>query len=204
MNVQNARQQSGQFYSGKIVTRDWPILRREINNEFIRISGQRIEHMPVAISDFELMDLYEDVRKGYYKPRAMGRAVVSERPLFNEIEGASLVYAHTALIAKYPNVRVIKIGYTEQVLSEYLAGKRIQCDPELLAFTIGDKGDERRYKRMWKQRGIVADGNEWLWPEHVLFEWIVEIYEHIEPDFWKLAKNAEETLHIYRRSRGFR
>lgn len=202
LNVQNARQIAGKPYAGKILTQDFPTLRREINKEFTKLSGHRLEHSIIKITDFEIQDRYESVRKGHYKVRKRGLAVMSDRPLFGETEGASLIYAHTARIPKYPSVLVVKLGITRSPLREYLAKKRIYCDPKLLAYTSGDDVDEKRYKAMWRQRGRVADGNEWLWPEPDVFEWLIETFDHIEPLFHVLRSEAAESLAEYRRKLG--
>ena len=198
LNVQNARQQSGRCYAGKIVLQDWPILRLEINREYQKLTGHRLEHSVVKFTDFELQHQYECVRKGYHKVRSKGHAVVNELPLFGETEGSCLIYAYTGLVAKYPNVRLIKIGYTRQNLRDYLAGKRIQHEPKLLAYTSGDEQDEKRYKSKWKRAERVADGNEWLWPESDVVDWIVDTYDSLETDFRKRAAEAEQSLREYK------
>ena len=198
VNVQNYRQQTNKVYgSHRLLTIDFPILRREIDREYLKLTGHRIDHSPVRISDGEIQNTWESVRKGWYKPRSNGKAVLSDRPLFGEVEGSCVVYAHTACIAKYDRVRVIKLGYTRQNIAEYIAGRRIAFDAKLLATMCGDERDEKRFLRKWRFR--LADGNEWFWPEDDLLNWIPTAFDDLEPDFHALIDEARVLYRAFKR-----
>jgi len=198
-NVMNYRKAMGKPYgSHKLLTENFHFLKREINREYIRLTGMGLDHSVVRKSDMELQCLWEDVRKGHYKIRAKGNAVRHDRPLFGETEGACIVYAHTALIAKHPGLRVIKIGFTTQNVDDYLRGKRIACDPKLLATMCGDEQLESRFKQKWRHRR--ADGNEWFFPEREMFDWIVNTYDALADNFRVHMEEAEDSYRIWKRT----
>lgn len=197
-NVMNYRQATNQVYgSHRLLTEDFPFLRREINQEYIRLTGMALDHSVVRMTDGQLQCLWEKVRKGHYKIRKRGTAVRHDRPLFGEIEGASVVYAYTATIAKFPTIRVVKIGFTTANIDDYLRSHRIAHMPKLLATTVGDERLERHYKQ--QMREYVADGNEWLFPARKVFDWIVHTYNDLATNFRVHMEEAESLYAIWTR-----
>lgn len=200
LDVINFRKAMGRPYaSDRLLTVDFPFLRREINQAFQRLTGHRIEHSVIKLSDGDIVLQYNRVRKGHYKVLASGKAVISDRPLFDDsTEGSCIVYAYTARIAKWPGLRVVKLGFTCQNIDDYLRAKRIAHDPKLLATMSGDEALETRFKQKWRHR--LADGNEWFWPERDLFEWIVGEYDYLADGFRKHQEEAEELYAIWKRT----
>lgn len=190
-DILNYRMQAGKTYrSEKLIASEWPELRQQIDRRFYERTGLRLHESKNRWTDDQIKESYVYVGKYGWKERKNGEAVVSELPLFGEIDGGVIVYAFTGVIATKPG-RFIKIGYTSQNINEYLAAKRLQHDPKLIATTPGDEDLERVYHRKWNHR--LADGREWFWPEVDLVSWIEREFESIKTGFWDHFREAQES-----------
>ena len=128
-----------------------------------------------------ILDTYSQCRKGNYKrlrdglPVECDTACLFEDPSFDGV--SAVLYAYWGFVAPVEK-RLVKIGYTSQMLGEYLKSKEIAHNPELLASRPGSKEDEKREHQKW--RNLLECGREWFRPTPVLFadfrkEWSTEI-----------------------------
>lgn len=176
------RKQSNQLYaSPKLMTIDWPLIRRQIENEFVKLTGLRFDQSKHRWTDDQIRFKYEYVRRKWWKVKRT--AAVIDRPLFGFVDGGAILYAHTAWV-KLCEGWTIKVGYTEQNISDLLESRKRGHAPTLLATTPGTRDEERQFHRKWRKR--VASGNEWYWPEPDLCEYIARTFEAVVPEYWNL------------------
>lgn len=134
-------------------------LYKRIVTRFIAISGTMC---PFSIDD--VIDAYSGCRKRNYVALRDGKAIEPEpdRLLFGIVNDGPVatVYAYLGHNARQKK-RLIKIGYTSQNLTEYLRGKVIQHDPQLMATKCGGRKEEAAEHARWDR--YRADGREWYY-----------------------------------------
>ncbi len=158
-------------------------MRRElvglIEERYRRLASRQIESEEEALFHFCIC------RKHGHKLLKLGELLQSDDlPLFGkEPTIGALVYAYFGQTATVG--RCIKIGYTTDSIKSYLASKRIQHDPVLLATTPGDKKLEAEF--LAANSRFLADGNEWFSPCRNVIEFVRENYRCLVPNFNELV-----------------
>lgn len=129
----------------------------------------------------------ESLRKDGYESLRDGKVICTERDgprlMGMEEDVGAVVYAYLGFNAVAERV-LTKIGYTKQELNGYLADKRQQHNPKLLAHTPGGRKEESAYLERWQH--ILRAGREWFEPTKELHDWIESEFAYLAPEFPKL------------------
>ena len=146
---------------------------------------------PPDFTPDEVGRIYRDVRKGNYKICRDGGLIQSEYyPLFGDDEDLSkpisTIYTYWGSNQK-AHRRLIKIGYTDKPLGEYLRRLERQYDPQLLASQCGGEADEKRELARWRR--FLAEGREWFFPVQTMFDTFRREWK-ITADFDRIMREA--------------
>lgn len=182
-DVQQNLKRSGRYYrSVKTLNSDWMNTRLRLERRFMHYTGKKLLESKHKWTDDEIKELWEKIPKGHYKILAADRWTITERPLLGIKEGAGTIYAWTEQLQTYPS-RLIKIGHTEKLISDYIRPLVDHRNPKLLATRPGTESEERAMHRKWKS--ILAARREYFHPTPELAEWILETFDVIESCFWE-------------------
>jgi len=167
--------------SDKWIGRWFGEMRELVNRRVKELCSVPLHDFDPPVWDELLRERWCLCRKKGYKILKRGGLLTSDhRPLFVKETPGGVVYVYSGRIATQHG-RLIKIGYTGQVLKEYLDSKRLQHDPILLATMPGDQATERHFHYQWQR--ILIDGREWFEPCVELRQWIKRTFHDLDPAF---------------------
>lgn len=152
--------------------------------------------MPFGLED--VASRYGDCRRRNFKTLRDNKPIRKDwhaLPLFGdpEVSPTVVLYAYWGR-NQILDRRIVKVGYTSELLAKYLRSLGRQYDPKLMASCPGSKDDEDRFHVNWKQFVAEPPGGsrEWYWATELMFnlfrrEWT------LDSQFDVLAEEALKT-----------